>query len=202
MMIDRPPKQIGVRELRDRLTAVVEEVKQGEPHVVLNNNWRMAVMIKYEEGWWWERVEWALAALHGLEVYPELARGTSELALIVRGQRRFSQRDLEGLARERRDILGPVHTVGTSEARLHMADILEAVARGKKWILLSGGRFAVTMIRPKEYERLQRLHRIVTWFRTAGLELAESTEDEIAKWVREFRSVPAADAADEGSAIA
>jgi antitoxin (DNA-binding transcriptional repressor) of toxin-antitoxin stability system len=202
MMIDRPPKQIGVRELRDRLTSVMEDVKQSGPYMVMSNNQPMAVMISNEEAWFWERVEWALAALHGLEVYPELARGTSELALIVRGQRRFSQRELEGLARDRREIIENAHTVGVSDARLHMAEILDAVFRGKKWMLLSGGHFAVTMIRPKEYQRLQRLRRLVAWFRTAGLDLPEADEEAIAKWVREYRSAPAADAADEGSAIA
>ena len=83
-----------------------------------------------------------------------------------------------------------------------MAEILDAVFRGKKWMLLSGGHFAVTMIRPKEYERLQRLRRVVAWFRTAGLDMPEADEDAIAKWVREYRAAPAADAADEGSAIA
>ncbi|MGH2604342.1 MAG: hypothetical protein ACRDJ9_33755, partial [Dehalococcoidia bacterium] len=116
MVIDRPPKQIGVRELRDRLTSVMTDVKETTPYIVLSNNQPMAVMISNEEAYFWERVEWALAALHGLEIYPELARGTSELALIVRGQRRFSRRAQEGLARERREVIEAAHTVGVSHA--------------------------------------------------------------------------------------
>jgi len=56
-----------------------------------------------------------------------------------------------------------------------MSEILDAVSRGKKWRLLNAGQFAVTMIRPREYERLQRLRRLVAWFRTAGLDLPDAT---------------------------
>lgn len=197
-MIDRPPKQVGVRELRDRLTSVMTDVQETTRYIVLRNSHPMAVIISNEEALYWERVERALAALHGLEVYPELARGTSELALIVRGQRRFSRRELERLARERRRVLEAAHTVGVSDARLRMAEILDGVLRGQKWMLLTYRHFAVVMIPPSEYERLQRLRRVVAWFRTAGLDLPESDEAAIARWVREYRSAPPANPTDSG----
>jgi prevent-host-death family protein len=204
MTIERPPNQIGVRELRDRLTTVVEQVRQGQPYVVLVNNEPVAVMISYSEATWWERVEMGLAALGGLEIYPEVARDTSELANLVSGKRRVTQRELKALSGDPREVFPRMElVVGTSEARRRMTEILPQVFHGGTTTLVSGGQFAVVMISPREYQRLRPLRRIVSWFNAAGLNLAEAEVDEIVRWVGARRAEPsAADAADEGSAIA
>ena len=120
----------------------------------------------------WERIERGLATLHGLEIYPELARGTSELGRLVRRQRIPSRRELERLARQPRDILGPLQVRGVSDVRLHMAEVLDEVSHGRSWLIVSSGRYTAVMIRPAEYDRLLRLRRTVLWFRAAGLDLA------------------------------
>lgn len=204
MTIERPHKQIGVRELRDRLTAVVEQVRQGEPYVVLVNNRPVAVMLSYTEAVWWERVELGMAAIHGLEIYPEIARETSELADLVSGKRRVTRRELNELSR--RDPSEPFprleRAVGISEARQRMTEILPQVFQGATTTIISSGQFAAVMISPREYERLRRLRRVFSWFDAGGLDLAEAEVEEIVKWVRARRHQPSTDAADEGSAIA
>lgn len=203
MTIERPHKQIGVRELRDRLTAVVEQVRQGEPYVVLVNNEPVAVMINYTEAMWWESVELGLASLNGLEIYPEVARDTSELANLVSGKRRVTQRELNALSRDPREIFPRLElVVGTSEARQRMTEILPQVFHGATTTIVSAGQFAVVLISPREYQRLRRLRRIVSWFHAAGLDLAEAESDEVISWVRTRRAAPSATESEEGSATA
>ena len=206
MTINRTPKQIGVRELRDNIRRVVEEVRAGQPYIVLSNSQQVAVMLSHEEVDRWESVEFSLAALHGLEIYPELARGTSELASVVRGERTYSKRELESLSRQRRDIVGAVRGGSVSDARARMAEILAEVRdEPEMWLIASGGEVVVSIVRIEEYRRLLDLRRIVAWFRAAGLDLrtAYEDEDQIVAWVRAYRAGPAAaEESDEGSAIA
>ena len=206
MTINRTPKQIGVRELRDNIRRVVEEVTDGQPYIVLSNSQQVAVMLSHEEVDRWESVEFSLAELHGLEIYPELARDTSELASVVRGEKTYSKRELEGLARRRRDIVGAVRGGSVSDARARMAEILAEIRdEPEMWLIASGGEVVVCIIRIEEYRRLLDLRRIVGWFRAAGLDLrtAYQGEDEVIAWVRAYRAGPAtAEEADEGSAIA
>ena len=206
MTINRTPKQIGVRDLRDNIRKVVGEVTDGQPYIILSNSQQVAVMLSHDEVDRWESVEFSLAELHGLEIYPELARDTSELAAVVRGERTYSKRELEGLAKRRRDIVGAVRGGSVSDARARMAEILAEVRdEPEMWLIASGGEVVVCIIRIEEYRRLLDLRRIAAWFRAAGLDLrtAYEGEDVVASWVRAYRAGPAtAEEADEGSAIA
>jgi len=203
MTTDRPPIEIGIRELRDKFAAMVKRVREGDSLVILSNTTPIAVMITYREAAYWDRVELGLAALSGLEIYPEAARDTSELARMVSGQRRVTDRELKELARQPHELLAVTAShFGVSEARKRMADVLDAVHRGEPITLVSGSDLAAVLISPARYQRSRRLDRIVTWFRAGGLDLAEAEVDDFVKWVRARRPQPATEAADEGSAIA
>jgi prevent-host-death family protein len=203
MTTDRPRVEIGIRELRDKFAAMVKRVREGDSLVVMSNTTPIAVMITYREAEFWDRVQFGLAALSGLEIYPEAARDTSELARMVSGQRRATDRELNELARQPHELLAvTASTVGVSEARKRMAELLETVSRGEPTALVSGGEMAAVLISPARYQRLRRLGLIVTWFKAAGLDLSEADVDEVLSWVRERRPKAAAVASDEGSAIA
>ena len=135
--------------------------------------------------------------------YPELARDTSELGLLLRRERRPSRRELERLARQPRDILGPLQVKGVSDVRLHMAAVLDEVSRGRAYLIVSSGRHAAVLVRPAEYGRLLRLRRTMAWFHAAGLDLASADEDEVIAWATAYPHQSTAAEADEheGSAI-
>lgn len=203
MTIDRPRVEIGIRELRDKFAAMVKRVREGDSLVVLNNTTPIAVMLTHREATFWDRVEFGLAALGGLEIYPEAARDTAELSRMVSGQRRVTDRELKELAREPHGLLAlTASSVGVSEARKRMAEILETVYRGEPITLVSGSELAAVLISPARYQRQRRLGLIVTWFKAAGLDLSEAGVDEVVSWVRGRRPEAAAEATDEGSAIA
>lgn len=202
MTIDRPLSEIGVRELRDKLRSIVEQVREGEPFVVLSNNAPVAVLLSKEESDRWERIERGLATLHGLEIYPELARDTSQLAALVRGQYQPTDHELGILIRQKRDILRSWRTQGIADARVKMAETLDQVRRGQPCMLVTYGKSVAILVRPEEHRRLMHLRRIVSWFRAAGLDLATSEDDEIIAWARAFREHPSVAKTDEGSAIA
>lgn len=197
MMIDRPPKQIGMRELRDRFTPIVEQVQQGEPYVVLSNNTPIAVLLPYDEIARWKRVEFHLSTLHGLEIYPEAARGTSELGRVIRRERRVSLDEMEAIFLEEPHqimVLGTI--IGISEARTRLAGLMKQVPSGKKVTVVAGGEFAAEAISPIEYQRLQRLHLIYAWFQGAGLDLLTTDALQTIRWVREYRARPSDDDGD------
>ena len=75
---------LGMREVRGNMRAVVARVEEGEALVVLRDGQPSAVMLSFAEAQRWQQIERALSAFHGLEIYPELARDTPELARIVR----------------------------------------------------------------------------------------------------------------------
>ena len=52
---------------------------------------------------------------------------------------------------------------------------------------MSSGRFAASLISPREFDRLRRLHQIVSWFAALGLDLTSAGESAIAAFVREYR---------------
>jgi prevent-host-death family protein len=202
MTIDRPLREIGVRELRDKLRSVAEEVRAGDPFVVLSNNVPIAVLLSKEESDRWEHIERGLATLHGLEIYPELARDTSQLAALVRGQHLPTDRELGILIRQKRDILAASRPIGIADARVKMAETLDHVRRGRPCMLVTYGKSVAIMVRPEEHRRLMHLRRIVSWFRAAGLDLATADDDEVIAWARAFREQPSVAKTDEGSAIA
>jgi hypothetical protein len=53
--------------------------------------------------------------------------------------------------------------------------------------VVSSGRFAATLISPREFDRLRALGRAVSWFAAAGLDLASADEADVAAFVREYR---------------
>lgn len=75
---------LGMREVRGNIRAVVARVEEGQALIVLRDGQPTAVMLAFDEAQRWQQIERALSALHGLEIYPELARDTAELARIVR----------------------------------------------------------------------------------------------------------------------
>jgi antitoxin (DNA-binding transcriptional repressor) of toxin-antitoxin stability system len=177
---------LGMREVRGNIRAVVARVEEGETLVVLRDGQPMAVMLAFAEAQRWQQIERALSALHGLEIYPELARDTAELAPIVRRETRPSAAAVRHLAAQARDILAPLRTVGITDARLKFASILDEIEKGRTLTIVSSGRFAATLVAPREFDRLRALTRTVSWFRAAGLDLATADDADVAGFVRDF----------------
>jgi prevent-host-death family protein len=183
---------LGMREVRESMRAVVARVEAGEALVVLRDGQPAAVMLGFAEGQRWQQIERSLSSLHGLELYPELARDTAELARLVRREARPSASAVRGLAEQPRDILAPLRTMGITDARAGFAQLLDEVGQGRTMTIVSGGRFAATLVSPREFDRLRALDRTVGWFRSAGVDLATADEAAIAAFVREFATRPAA----------
>jgi antitoxin (DNA-binding transcriptional repressor) of toxin-antitoxin stability system len=177
---------LGMREVRGNLRAVVARVEEGETLIVLRDGQPMAVMLAFAEAQRWQQIEQSLSALHGLEIYPELAHDTAELARIVRQENRPSAAAIRRLGEQPRDILAPLRTLGITDARLKLASILDEIEVGRTLTIVSSGRFAATLVAPREFDRLRALARTVSWFRAAGLDLASADESEIATFVRTF----------------
>ena len=151
-----------------------------------------AVLIANDEAERWVAIERSLSALHGLDVYPELADDTASLGS-RRRRTRARQRDaaVRRLAREPRQILDIPRTIGITEIQRRLASILDEVGEGRPAAIYSSGKFVGVLITPAEYYRLRKLSRVVAWFRTAGLDLATADEAAIAEFVRRFRDGPA-----------
>ena len=177
---------LGMREVRGNLRAAVARAEEGEALVVLRDGQPTAVMLAFAEAQRWQQIERALAAFHGLEIYPELARDTAELARIVRRETRPSATAVRRLGEQARDILAPLRTVGITDARLKLASILDEMGAGRTLTIVSGGRFAATLVSPREFDRLRALARTVSWFLAAGVDLATADEVAIAAFVRAF----------------
>jgi len=178
---------LGMREVRERIRAVVARVADGNPLVIMQHGVPAAVLIRFEEAERWGRIERALAVLHALEIYPELLPGTARLAHAVRGEVKPSRAAIRRLDEEPRDILGPLTTVQITDLRENLAKNLEEVVQGQAKTVVSSGRFAASLISPREFERLRRLHEIVSGFAGLGLDLTSADEATIAAFVRDFR---------------
>lgn len=185
-------RAIGMREAREKWRTCVTEVKDGQPLLIVRDLQPSAVMLRFDEVQRWRRIEDALSALHGLEIYPELARNTTELAALVRGQARPGATSIRGLARQSRDILGALRTMAVSDVPRGFAALLDEIASGRLMTIIDKKQLAVTLISPREYDRLHGLTNAVSWFRASGLDLATAEPDAIAAWVRDFRDRPAA----------
>lgn len=177
-----------MREVRERIRAVVARVAEGNPLVIMQHGDPAAVLIRFDEAERWGRIERALAALHALEVYPELVSGTGQLGAAVRGELKPTRSAIRRLDGEAREILGPLQTVQITDLRENLAGNLEEVAQGRAKTIVSSGRFAASLISPREFDRLRRLHRIVSWFVAAGLDLGAADEAAIAAFVRDYRA--------------
>lgn len=179
---------LGMREVRERIRAVVARVAEGNPLVIMQHGDPAAVLIRFDEAERWGRIERALAALHALEVYPELVSGTGQLGAAVRGEFKPTQSAIRRLDEEPREILGPLQAAQITDLRENLAANLEDVAQGRSKTIVSSGRFAASLISPREFDRLRRLHRIVSWFAAAGLDLGAADEASIAAFVRDYRA--------------
>jgi prevent-host-death family protein len=178
---------LGMREVRERIRAVVARVADDNPLVIMQHGVPAAVLLRFDEAERWSRIERGLAALHALDVYPELVSGTAQLGAAVRGDLKPSRAAIRRLDEEAREILGPLQTVQITDLRERLATNLEEVANGRALTVVSSGRFAATLISPREFDRLRALHRAVSWFAAAGIDLASADETEIAAFVREYR---------------
>jgi len=185
-------RAISMNELRQRLRVAVEIAAAGSPLMVLEHGHPAAVMLRFDEVERTIRLERALSALHGLEIYPELARDTSELAALVAGRVRPNLTAVRRLAGEPREILAPLRTVGVREMQRVVADVIDRVQTGQPMTVSLDGDLPAVLISPAEFDRLRELTRIESWFRAAGLDLASAEEGEVVDFVRRFRERPVA----------
>jgi len=203
MTIGRPTRAMGVRDLRANLKTAVRAVLDGSPVVVLRDGEPIAVMITREEYERCARIERAFWGLHALEIVAEVAKTPGELTDIVLGRIR-PPRTVNPMLPGKTDFDAPLRTIGLTRARLELADILNEVAKANPQTLTVEGRTAITFIRASEYDRQLGLSRVVSWFKAAGLDLAETDPGATIRWLDDFHTRAAAseDEADEGPAIA
>lgn len=196
-MIAGELRTMPMHELRDKARLAVDYAAVGTPVMVFTHGDPSAVLIANDEAELWIAVERALSALHGLNVFPELADDTATLGAVVGGRERPNATAVRKLAREARQILDIPRTIGITEIQRRLASILDEVGEGRPTAIYSSGKFVGVLITPAEYYRLRKLSRVVAWFRTAGLDLATADEAAIAELVRRFRegSSSAAEAA-------
>jgi antitoxin (DNA-binding transcriptional repressor) of toxin-antitoxin stability system len=180
-------RTMPMHELRDKARLAVAYAEAGTPVMVFTHGDPSAVLIANEEAERWIAIERSLSALHGLDVYPELADDTSNLAAAVAGRDRPNPTAIRRLGREARQILDIPRTIGITEIQRRLASILDEVGEGRPTAIYSSGRFVGVLITPAEYYRLRKLSRVIAWFRTAGIDLAAADEGEIAEFVSRFR---------------
>lgn len=184
---------IGMDDLRRNIRSTLARVTDlGETLVVMQHVSPAAVLIRFRDAERWARIERSIAALHGLGVYPDLARDTLELPAILLGGRKPTQSAIRAAVTQPREILAPLHVAGIADVRARLKSVLDEIAAGRPLTIAHGGEMAVTFISPREYDRLRSLERLVAWFRTAGLDLASADEDAVAAFVRDYRTPPAA----------
>jgi prevent-host-death family protein len=187
MTIGNEVRALGVRDVRGGLRTIVEQVGVGAPVAIMDRSQRVAVLLRHDEADRWERIERGLAALHGLEIYPELARRPAELPKLVRGEVAATDADLRRLVRQRREILAAPTYIGLAEVRVRFASLLHQAAKGRPVMIVSYSRPRAILISDAEYRRLTDLSHAVAWFQTAGLDLAHAQPDDVTAWVTGFR---------------
>ena len=190
-MIAGELRTVAMHELRDKARLAVAYAAAGTPVMVFQHGDPSAVLIANEEAERWIAIERSLSALHGLDVYPELVDDTASLGAVVAGRERANTTAVRRLAREPRQILDIPRTIGITEIQRRLASILDEVGEGRPGAIYSSGKFVGVLITPAEYYRLRKLSRVVSWFRTAGLDLATADEAAIAEFVGRFREGPA-----------
>src|SRR5688500_4587697 len=131
MTIGNEIRALGVRDVRAGLRTIVEEVGEGTPVAIMDRSQPVAVLLRHDEADRWERIARGLAALHGLDVYPELARRPAELPRLLRGAARATDADLRRLVRQRREILAAPTYIGLAEVRVRFASLLQQAAKGR-----------------------------------------------------------------------
>lgn len=193
MTIERSLTSAGMRDVRERVRAVVASVESGDPVLILQHGQPAAVLLRHAEAERWGTIERSLSALHALGVHAELALDTAELASIVGGTRSPDAAALRRLAETPREITAPLRTVNITDLRERLAAYLDEVMAGRTLTVVAGGRLAAAMISPREYDRLRALARTVAWFRAAGLDLATADEAAITTFVSAYRARLAGD---------
>lgn len=188
-MIGEFDRMLGTREARQRLRGVVTDVlASDQPTILLEHGAPRAVLISYAEAQRWLRIERAVSVLHGLNIAPEAMRDTARIGEhIVRDDRQLTIAAIVGISRPH-EILEPIRTTGISDARERFAEILEEVDAGRPLTIVHGGRYAVVLISPREYDRLRQLSRPVGWFAGAGLDLAAASDGEIRRFIDAYRA--------------
>jgi len=189
-MIASELRTMNYTELRDKARLAIAWAGAGTPVMVFEKGDPAAVLITNDETQRWIAVERSFSALHGLDVYPELAEDTSSLAALVAGRDRPNPTAIRRLAREPRQILDIPRVINVTEIQRRLAGILDEIADGRPSAIYSSGKHVGVFITPAEYYRLRKLSRVVSWFRTAGLDLAASDEAAIVEFVRRFREGP------------
>lgn len=197
-MIAGELRTMPMHELREKARLAIAHAAAGTPVMVFTHGEPSAVLIGNDEAERWVAIERSLSALHGLDVYPELADDTASLGGVLAGRERPIATAVRKLAREPRQILDIPRTIGITEIQRRLASILDEVAEGRPTAIYSSGKFVGVLITPAEYYRLRKLSRVVAWFRTAGLDLATADEPAIAEFVRRFRDGSSASEAAAG----
>jgi len=188
MTLGNELRTIGFREARINLRSLVEHVGDGIPARIMVNNRPVAVLLHSDEAERWERIYLGFSALHGLEIYPELAAGdTAPLAKMVRGEVRASDADLRRLSRNRSQILRAAQIVGLATVRARFASMLDEVLNGRPVIIVAYGQPRALLVSFDEYRRLMDLTMVVRWFAAAGLDLANAQPDAVVAWVAGYR---------------
>ena len=197
-MIAGELRTMPMHELREKARLGIAHAAAGTPVMVFTHGEPTAVLIANDEAERWVAVERSLSALHGLDVFPELADDTASLGGLLAGRDRPNATAVRKLAREARQILDIPRTIGITEIQRRLASILDEVANGRPTAIYSSGKFVGVLITPAEYYRLRKLSRAVAWFRTAGLDLVTADEPAIAEFVRRFRDGSSTSAAAAG----
>ena len=89
-MIAGELRTMAMHELRDKARLGIAYAQAGTPVMIFQHGEPSAVLIAGDEVERWVAIERALSALHGLDVYPELADDTSTLGSVLAGRDRAS----------------------------------------------------------------------------------------------------------------
>jgi PHD/YefM family antitoxin component YafN of YafNO toxin-antitoxin module len=187
-MIDGSIRAAGAQEVRENLRELLDFVDEGTAVAILQRNEIVAVMLSADEVERCWHAEHALSTLHGMEVYPEAARDTSELAALIRQGAKTPASMIADIWRRPREILSHRATTGPSEFRHELTRYLDDITAGQPYTIVRDRRLVVTVVSSREYDRLGQLRRIMRWFEAAGLDLSRANPPDVMAWVRAFRA--------------
>lgn len=186
-MIDARLHSAGVQEVRENLRSLLDRVYEGLPVAILQRGEIAAVMLDDDEVERCRQAEYAHASLHGMGIYPEAARDTSELATMVQEGREPPRSVLEEIASRPREIMTERASANASEFRHDILRYLERIKEGRTQTIVREGRLGVTVVSNREFARLGQLLRIMRWFEAGGLDLSKAGPKKIMAWVERRR---------------